>query len=133
MWKLYVREKEFSAANNLMYRALSMRKDDPEFYNKLGLGLLLEGKYGEAAVCLSGAVARDERNLGARANLAVALFLQGDRVRAREQMDKVKQALGKKRLPGLTSALSVLILEGREKAEPLLAPFREDPSWRGLV
>lgn len=133
LWRLYLREGQFSAANNLLFYGLEIDPENDGFCNKFGLGLLMEGRYEDAANCLEGAIARNEMNYSAKANLAITLFLKGERVKAREVMEEVKAKIGYERLQGLTGALARLILEGLEEAEPFLAPYAGDPSWEKLV
>ncbi len=133
VWTMYINDHDYNAANNFAALVIDADPDNDAFYNKLGLGLILEEKYKEAVVCLTGAIFHNDMNFSARANLAIACFLKGDRVRAREEMSKVVDEFGYGRLSQLTAALAVLILEGRDRASALLAPFLESPVWKELA
>lgn len=135
LWQLYLSEDEITAANNLMVFGVTAAPERDDFYNKLGLGLMVEGKYAEAQVCLAGAVDKNAENHSARANLAIAEFLMGDRVKAREDMALVVEEAGYEKLSAsrLTVALAMLILKGEGEAEPLLDPLLQDPMWKDLV
>lgn len=135
LWSRFMREGEVAAANNLMAFAVKADPEQDALYNKLGLGLLVDGRYDEAAVCLTGAVVKNENNHSAKANLAISYYLMGDRVKAREVMDEVVEEVGYGYLSQskLTYALAVLILQGQEEAAPLVEPFLTDPIWQKLV
>jgi len=135
LWTIYMQEGEVAAANNLMAYAVKADPDQDILYNKLGLGLLVGARYEEAAVCLSGALVKNEANFSARANLAISYYLMGDRVQARKEMDYVVEEAGYDFLSKskLTYALAVLILQGRQQAQPLIDPFLKDPTWQRLV
>ena len=133
LWQFLLHQREVSAANNLVVKALSVAPENDNLYNKLGMSLLFESRYDEAVVCFRQAVEKDDGNISARAHLAVSLFLEGDRVRAREMMREVVDQVGYKRLSRLIRALALLILEGYERAESELTPFLDDEIWRSLV
>jgi spermidine synthase len=133
LWQLLIGEKEITAANNLMYRALSIQPDSDVFYNRLGSGLVVEGRYKDGVVCFTDAIEKNDANYSARANLAIALFAIGDRITAREEMERVVNQVGYENLSELTRALALLILEGEKKALPLVQPFLGDSPWKNLV
>jgi spermidine synthase len=135
LWHLYISEHEITAANNLLVYGITTAPDRDDFYNKLGLGLMLQGKYAEAQACLAGALEKNAENHSARANLAIAEFLVGDRVKAREDMAAVIEEVGYEKLAAskLTVALAVLILKGEAEARPLLDPLLEEATWKDLI
>lgn len=135
LWQRYIQAGEITAANNLMAYALSVDPDNDLLYNKMGLGFLLDNQYEEAEICLSGALKKNDQNHSARANLAIAVFILGKRVQAREEIGRVVQEKGWKYFDAspLTAAMAELILKGRDAAAPQLERLLKDPMWSRLT
>lgn len=134
LWRVLIQRNELVRAANLMATASKARPDDASLKFNWGLSYLLQEQYESAAVMFEKTLALDSDYASARLHYGIALFCKGTRVRAREELDRVLSASGgMEHLSELTRALTTVILDGHEKAQPLLDRYENQGPWRALI
>jgi spermidine synthase len=136
IWQSLIRSDNMTVAANLMGSAFAASPDDAELAYNWGLSYLLQVQdmYGEACVAFVKALEVNPDLAKARMHWAFALFCDGKRVKAREELKRaVGEMGGKVKLSKLTSGLTTLILEGAAAAHPLLDGFAGKRPWDRLI
>jgi len=134
LWKDLIQRNELVRAANLMATAAKERPEDPTMAFNWGLSYLLQEEYESAAIIFEKALGLNPKYSSARLHYGIALFCSGIRVRAREELDRaLEDGGGMEQLSDLTRALATLILDGHEKAGPLLARFEKEGPWAALI
>ena len=134
LWRILIQRDELVRAANLMAAASKERPEDAGLAFNWGLSYLMQEQYESAVVIFEKTLALDPDLVSARLHYGIALFCNGRRVQAREELDRALDAGGgMERLSELTRALTTVILDGHEKAQPLLDRFENEGPWKALI
>jgi len=134
LWRALIQRNELVRAANLMAAASNERPDDAVLAFNWGLSYLMQEQYESAVVIFEKALAADPDFVSARLHYGIALFCSQKRVQARKEIDRALEAGGgMERLSELTRALATTILDGPEKARPLLDRYEKEGPWKALI